>query len=148
MNAGPPWDLSKVTNKPKHTHLNSLIEALETRLNSSEPANRSLVSLLNSLAAHLEMHFELEQPEKNFTTTAQRDSRFASEIQRLVREREAILCDVDDMIGMARLAFKEKRDIQPLAERYFAFQRRFAEHEAAEKKLLQDVFSAHPVLDI
>ncbi len=148
MHAGPTWDVSKVTSKPKHTHLSSLIEALESRLNSHEPANRSLVSLLNSLAAHLEMHFELETPEKNFTNTALRNSRFAFEIQRLEREREAILCDVDDMIGMARLAFKEKRDIKPLVERYFAFQRRFAEHEAAEKKLVQEVFCANPGLDV
>ncbi|MDZ4658889.1 MAG: hypothetical protein SH868_15040 [Bythopirellula sp.] len=147
MYARPCWDVDKITHKQKHTHLNSLIEALETRLKSSEPANRSLVSLLNSLAAHLEMHFELEKPDKNFTTTALGNSRFVYEIQRLEREREAILCDVDDMIDMARLAFKEKRDIQPLAKRYFAFQGRFAEHEAAEKKLLQEVFSAHPVLD-
>ena len=147
MHAGPSWDISKVTSKPKHTHLNSLIEALESRLNSCEPANRSLVSLLNSLAAHLEMHYELERPEKSFATTSLRTSQFAYEIKRLEGEREAILCDVDDMIGMARLAFNEKRDTKPLAERYFAFQRRFAEHEAAEKKLIQDVLCASPGQD-
>jgi hypothetical protein len=147
MHAGPSWDVSKVTSKPKHTHLSSLIEALESRLNSYEPANRSLVSLLNSLAAHLEMHFKLERPEKNFTTTALRTSQFAYEFKQLEEEREAILCDVDDMIGMARLAFNEKRDTKPLAERYFAFQRRFADHEAAEKKLVQGVLCANPGQD-
>jgi hypothetical protein len=147
MYAGPTWNTFEFTNRHKHTPLRSLIDALESRLNSREPANRSLVSLLNSLGSHLKMHFELEKPEKNFMAAAMCDTRFADEIIEQKQARETLLCDVDGMIDMARLAFTENRATGPLAERYFAFQRRFADHEAAEKKLVQDVFGANPALD-
>jgi transcriptional antiterminator Rof (Rho-off) len=146
MYAGQSWDVVKVMNKQKATHLSSLIDALDSRLNSDEPANRSLVSLLNSLAAHLEMHFELEKPEKYFAAAAAHNGRINSEAKRLESEREALLCDVDDMIAMARLAFIHKQPIEPLVNRYRAFEDRFIEHEAAEKKLVQEILSADPSL--
>lgn len=146
MYAGPDWDVAKVMNKQKATHLSSLIDALDSRLRSQEPANRSLVSLLNSLAAHLEMHFELEKPDKSFAAMAVHNGRVGSEIRRLESERAALLSDVDDMIGMARLAYVHKQPTAPLASRYRAFEDRFAEHEAAEKKLVQEVLSADPSL--
>ena len=146
MYAGHSWDVAKVMNKQKATHLSALIDALDTRLSSQEPANRSLVSLLNSLAAHLEMHFELEKPEKGFTAVAVHNGRFGGEFRRLESERAALLSHVDDMIGMARLAFIHKQPTGPLANRYREFEHRFAEHEAAEKKLVQEVLSADPSL--
>ena len=146
MYAGQTWDVAKVMNKQHATHLSSLIDALESRLNSQEPANRSLVSLLNSLAAHLEMHFELEKPEKGFAAALARNGRFASEVKRLESERSAILSDVDDLIGLARLAFIHKQSTDLLARRYRAFEDRFAEHEAAEKRLVQEVLAADPSL--
>jgi hypothetical protein len=133
-------------NKQKATQLTSLIDALDSRLKSQEPANRSLVSLLNSLAAHLEMHFELEKPEKGLAAAATRNGRVGGEFHRLESEREILLSDVDDMIGMAKVAFTHKQSIYPLATRFQAFEDRFAAHEVAEKKLLQDVLSVDPSL--
>ena len=146
MYAGQSWDVSKVMNKQKASHLNSLIDALDSRLNSQEPANRSLISLLNSLAAHLEMHFELEKPEKGLAAAATRNGRVGSELHRLESERTALLTDVDDMIAMAKLAFIHKQPTEPLARRFRAFEDRFTAHEEAEKKLVQDVLSADPSL--
>lgn len=140
------WDASKVMNKPKTTQLNALIDALHTRLKSQEPANRSLVSLLNSLAAHLEMHFELEKPGKSLTVAATRNGRVGSEVHRLESEREILLADVDDMIDMAKVAFMHKQSVDPLARRFQGFEERFAAHEAAEKRLVQDVLSVDPSL--
>jgi hypothetical protein len=147
MYAGQTWNVMNFKPRQGNTLLNSLIDALESRLNSREPANRSLVSLFNSLASHLEMYFELEVPEENFAEAARRSPQFVAEVKRLEAERKALLADVDLMIGLAKLAFVEKRDVGALTERYRLFQRRFAEHEAAEKKLVQDVFAANPALD-
>ena len=147
MYAGQTWNVTNFKPRQGNTLLNSLIDALESRLNSHEPANRSLVSLFNSLASHLEMYFELEVPEENFTEAARRSPQFVEEIKRLEGERKALMAEVEYMIGLAKLAFVEKRDVDALAERYRLFQRRFAEHEAAEKKLVQDVFAASPALD-
>ena len=138
------WDAAKAMNNQNATHLSSLIDALEYRLNSLEPANRSLVSLLSSLAAHLEMHFELEKPERELAVAAIRSARLNTEIRRLQAEREAIHADVEEMVSMARLAFIHKQPTEPLAKRYHAFVERFAQHEAAEKKLLLEVLDADP----
>jgi hypothetical protein len=146
MYAGQSWDIAKVMNKQKATHLSSLLDALESRLRSQEPANRSLVSLLNSLAAHLEMHFELEKPDKSLTVAATRNGRVGSEFHRLESERGVLLADVDDMIGMAKVALVHKQPTEPLARRFQSFEERFAAHEAAEKKLVQDVLSVDPSL--
>jgi hypothetical protein len=131
-------------NNQKATQLSALIDALDSRLRSQEPANRSLVSLLNSLASHLEMHFELEKPERGLAAVATRNGRVGSEFHRLESDREALLCDVRDMIGMAKVAFVHKQSIEPLARKFQVFESRFAAHEAAEKKLLQEVLSADP----
>ncbi len=147
MYAGQTWNVMNFKSRQGNTLLNSLIDALESRLNSHEPANRSLVSLFNSLASHLEMYFELEVPEENFEEAARRSPQFLEEVKRLEADRKALLAEVGVMIGMAKLAFVEKRDVKPLAERYRQFQRGFALHEAAEKKLIQNVFATDPTLD-
>lgn len=138
------WDVAKLMSKQKPTHLNSLIDALDSRLNSQEPANRSLVSLLNSLAAHLEMHFELERPEQDKSLIVNHNVKYSDALHSLELERTELLSEVEEMIAMARLAFIHKQSTEPLAVRYRAFQDRFARHEAAEKKLIQDVLSADP----
>jgi hypothetical protein len=53
---------------------------------------------------------------------------------------------VDDLIGLARLAFIHKQSTDLLARRYRTFEDRFAEHEAAEKRLVQDALAADPSL--
>lgn len=146
MYAGQSWNFSKVMNKQKATQLSSLIDALESRLKSQEPANRSLISLLNSLAAHLEMHFELEKSDKGVAVAAIRKARAGSEFHRLESERGALLNEVEDMIGMAKVAFNHMQPIETLAKRFQAFENRFSAHEAAEKKLVQEVLSADPSL--
>lgn len=146
MYTGQSWDVSKVTNMHRRTQLTSLIDALQSRLSSQEPANRSLVSLLNSLAAHLAMHFEMEKSENPFAEAGRRNGRWGDEIKRLKSERAAILADVDDMIGLARLAFMHKQPTEPLLRRYQAFENRFAHHEAAEQELIRDILAADPSL--
>jgi hypothetical protein len=146
MYADESWDVSGVMKKQNATQLSSLIDALQSRLNSREPVNRSLVSLLNSLAAHLAMHFELQRAEEGIVAAAVHNGRLGSEIRRLESERAALVSDVDDMIGMARLAFHHKQTIEPLASRYQAFESRFAALEAAGKRLVEELRSADPSL--
>lgn len=146
MHTGQSCDVSKVTNMQRRTQLTSLIDALHTRLNASEPANRSLVSLLNSLAAHLAMHFEMEKSEQSFAEALGQNGRWADEVKRLESERAALLADVNNMIGLARLAFMHKQSAAPLVRGYQEFENRFAQHEAAERELVRKILVADPSL--
>jgi hypothetical protein len=142
-----PWNNSNNTSKQQNNLLNSLLDALEIRFASDEPANRSLVSLLNSLASHLQMHFEWNESDINFAGLERRAPWLAGNIEQLKSEQQQLLHDVEVLIGLARLAFAEKQDIKSLADRYQALETKFAEHEAVEKKLLQQAFSSNPALN-
>ena len=121
--------------------LHSLLDALESRFASQELANRSLVSLLNSLASHLQTHFEFEESEDYFSSLSKRAPRLSSEIARLQAEHHELLREVDDMIAKARVAFAEHKQTPTLACQYIEFLKQFEEHEAAEKKLLQEAYN-------
>ncbi len=127
--------------------LHSLLDTLENRFASNELADRSLVSLLTSLASHLQMHFEWDECDVSFGGLEKRAPELASDIEQLKNEQAQLLHDVDVLIGLARLAFAEKQGTKSLADRYRAFQSKFAEHEATEKKLLQTAFNSNPGLN-
>ena len=146
MSTVPTWLNSRVTNRQQSDLLHSLLDTLDSRFASNEPANRSLVSLLNSLASHLQMHFEWDESDISFAGLEGRAPELASEIQQLKVEQNELMHDVGVLIGLARLAFAERQGTQSLQDRYQAFQRKFAAHEAAEKNLLQTAFSSHPDL--
>lgn len=121
--------------------LKSLLDALRSRLDSREPANRSLVSLLNSLACHLQMHFELEESDEYFGRLLREAPHSSGEIARLRAEHAALLSTVDEMIKQARTDFSNHVVPGSLRKDYRGFYQRFAEHETAERKLLQETYN-------
>jgi hypothetical protein len=141
------WINSKASNKQQNDLLHSLLDALESRFTSNELANRSLVSLLNSLASHLQMHFEWDESDVSLSGLERRAPELVAEVAALKREQAEILHDLDVLIGLARLAFAEKQDTKSLADRYQAFETKFSEHEFSEKRLLQKAYGSHPDLD-
>ncbi len=118
--------------------LHSLLEAISSRLESREKANRSLVSLLNSLAAHLQTHFEFEESDDFFANLHRRAPRLTSQVSQLQAEHREMLEEVDLLIELARIAFVAERAPRELANRYQAFRAKFREHEATESRLLEE----------
>ena len=146
MSKDYPRSDSRTSSVQQSDLLHSLLDTLESRFASNEQANRSLVSLLSSLASHLQIHFEWDECDVSFGGLEQRVPELAGDIEQLKNEQAQLLHDVDVLIGLTRLAFAEKQGTRSLADRYRAFQSRFNEHEATEKRLLQTAFNSNPNL--
>lgn len=132
------WLNSPNAVKQQHAILNSLLDALESRLQSHEPANRSLVSLFNSLACHLQMHFEFEESDELLSGLVRHAPRLSGQIARLRAEQTELLTSVDTLIEKARRAFAHHCQATDVARLYSEFQRQFTEHEEAEQRVLKE----------
>lgn len=144
MASSHSWGTLRNPRAKQYDLLHSLLDSLVSRLASNEPADHSLVSLLNSLACHLQMHFEWDESEISFSGLEQRAPILAREIQGLKSEQIDLLHEVDVLIGLAKLACSEKRPANSLAERYAAFRTEFDRHEHSEKYIVQQAFNTNP----
>jgi hemerythrin len=131
------WIHSTSVVMQQHAMLYSLLNALESRFASSEKANRSLVSLLNSLATHMQTHFEFEDSEELFVSLARMDHQLAAPIEQLRTEHHDMLAAVHTMIEQARQAFREDRLPLEAAAEFRKFCQWFVQHEDEERRLLE-----------
>lgn len=138
------WVSSKNSSSQPIDPLHSLIEAIRTRFATNAQADRSLASLLNSLSAHLQTRFEWDNSDIGLIQTEIQSPQLSRQVEQLKSKQRELLRDVDIMIGLARIALAEKQDTKYLAERYVAFQAKFAQHEANEKHLLLEAFGSDP----
>ena len=125
----------------QHVMIEALADALVSRFDAGKAASRNLVSLLNSLAAHLEMHFELEEEDEYFGYVLRRAPRLSERVSQLLREHAGMKSEVDELVTMARQAFAENGDTRELATRFRRFREHLLNHEKAEIDLLQEAYT-------
>jgi len=137
----PNGRLFENTIRHQHQQLKSLLEAIANRFCYEQKPTRNLVSLLNALAVHLQMHFEFEESDGYFSSLAQKTPRVSPTVERLLREHEAMLEEVDTLVTIAREAFATAHDTSDLAKRFSRFHTQLICHEHEENKLIQDVYN-------
>ena len=125
----------------QHDQIESLIEALSSRFETEKIASRNLVSLLNSLAAHLEMHFELEEENEYFGFVLKESPHLSERVDQLLHQHEVLKTEVDHLVSMARQALDDNAEVAELATKYEDFRKMLLEHEHAEIELLQESYS-------
>ncbi|MCG8449064.1 MAG: hemerythrin domain-containing protein [Pirellulales bacterium] len=123
----------------QHCQIKALVNALDSRFDSHQPANRSLVSLLNSLACHLQMHFEWEEEDGYFAAVAQQAPKLGREVDRLLSQHSALLTEVSELVQMSREAFAKRIETHKLAKSFRNFREQLLKHERAETDLLRAV---------
>ena len=125
----------------QHVQIEALIDALTSRFDAEKRATRNLVSLLNSLAAHLEIHFELEEEDEYFGYILNRAPHLSEQVDRLLHQHEILRSKVDQLVEMARQALDQKGSVAELAARFAEFRALREQHERAEIDLLQEAFT-------
>jgi len=125
----------------QHIQIEALIDALTSRFDAGKMATRNLVSLLNSLAAHLETHFELEEENEYFGYILIRAPHLSERVESLLRQHESMQADVDELVNRARQAFTGNGDVTELAAQFREFRKRLLRHEKAEIDLLQEAYT-------
>jgi len=125
----------------QHIQIEALVDALSSRFDSEQVATRNLVSLINSLAAHLEMHFELEEENEYFGLVLKRSPHLSERVNQLLRKHETLKTEVDELVTMARQALAEEDDVTELATRFQKFRKLLLDHERAEIDLLQESYT-------
>jgi hemerythrin len=125
----------------QHCQIEALVEALESRFDSHRKANRSLVSLMNSLAVHLQMHFEMEEEDTYIALVAQRCSILADEIDRIFQQHNHLLKEVSRLVESAREAFNGNLETAELAERFRLFRKQLLCHEREEVNFLHAAYA-------
>jgi len=125
----------------QHIQIEALVEALCSRFEAKKTATRNLVSLINSLAAHLEMHFELEEENEYFGYVLNLAPRLSERVNQLLLQHEILRIEVGELVTMARKAFAEHDDVTELAARFGRFRKQLLDHERAEVKLLQEAYT-------
>jgi len=133
--------LSDDTIRRQHQQLHSLMEAISNRFEYEKKPSRNLVSLLNALAVHLQMHFEFEESDGYFSSLSSTTPRLTSTVEKLLREHEEMREKMDALVAMARDDFAAARDTTHLAEQFSLFRDQLSHHEHEENKLIQDVYN-------
>jgi iron-sulfur cluster repair protein YtfE (RIC family) len=137
----PSRRLSDNTIRRQHQQLQSLLEAISNRFQYEQKPTRNLVSLLNALAVHLQMHFEFEESDGYFSSLSSITPRITSTVEKLLREHEEMREKIDALVAMARDDFATARDTSDLAEQFSQFRDQLSNHEHEENKLIQDVYN-------
>ena len=117
------------------------MEAIANRFRHEQKPSRNLVSLINALAVHLQMHFEFEESDSYFSSLASKTPHISSTVEKLLREHEEMLEKVDALVTMAREDLSKTHDTVELAEQFFLLRDQLSIHEHEENKLIQDVYN-------
>lgn len=125
----------------QHIQIKALVDTLGRRFDAGKKATRNLVSLLNSLAAHLELHFELEEEDEYLGYVLNRAPRLSGHVAQLLRQHGAMKQKVGELVDMAREAFAEDADTTELAVRFQRLRIQLLEHEQAEIDLMQEAYT-------
>jgi hypothetical protein len=133
--------LSANTLRHQHRQLKSLMEAIANRFNHELKPSRNLVSLINALAVHLQMHFEFEESDGYFSSLASKTPHASSQVETLLREHNEMLEKVDALVTMAREDLAKTHDTAELAEQFSLLRDQLSNHEHEENKLIQDVYN-------
>jgi len=114
------------------------MDVLRSRFESETTASRNLVSLMNSLAAHLEMHFEMEEEHEYFGYVLNRAPRLSAQVNQLLLQHETLKTEVHHLVTIARKTFAESGNVAKLATRFDRFRKQLLDHERVEVNLLQE----------
>jgi len=141
MFAANSHQCSNSTIARQHIQIGALVDALSSRFDAEKMVTRNLVSLINSLAAHLEMHFELEEENEYFDLVLRRAPRLSNHVDQLLRQHTTLKTEVDALLTMARHALAEGGDVTEIAPRFGMFRKQLLDHERAEIDLLQEAYT-------
>ena len=133
--------LSESAIQRQHDQLRSLLEAIAHRFEHDRNPTRNLVSLLNSLAGHLQMHFELEESDGYFSQLSSKRPDLSATVEKILREHVEMLKAVDYLVVTARENLARGHDTTELAESFDCFREQFNRHEHEENKLIQEIYN-------
>jgi len=125
----------------QHLQIEALLDTLSNRFDAEKTVTRNLVSLINSLAAHLEMHFELEEENEYFGNVVHRAPRLSEQVNQLLLQHKVLEIEVEGLVNRARKALSENDDVSELAARFHKFRKQLLDHEHAEIDLLQEAYT-------
>ena len=125
----------------QHIQIEALVEALHRRFETGKKISRNLVSLLNSLTAHLENHFEMEEEGGYFSELVQRAPRLSERLNSLLKQHGELLRESREMVELAREALAEEKESPELSERFDQFRKKLLGHEKAEINMLQEAYT-------
>jgi len=125
----------------QHCQLHAVLQALQNRIKSQDHPDRSLISLLNALATHLQTHFEFEEAEDYFPELTLQAPRFGRRIEQLIAEHREMLEEVGELVEMAKRAFEGKCEMRSIAQGFESLQEKLTAHEHNENELLQIVYT-------
>ncbi len=125
----------------QHVQLEALLETLRSRFHAGNKVDRSLVSLLSALAAHMQNHFEFEEADEYFAGLVHSAPRLASRVERLLQQHTSLLADALELVDLARKSLAGGGDTTNLTDRFAQLRTQLLTHEAAEKKLLHEAYS-------
>lgn len=131
---------SRHTSDTQGCYLDSLLDALSRRFRQEAKASRNLVSLLNALAVHLEMHFELEETDGLYENILRRAPRMTQKVDSLLQEHVLLMSLVSNLVEAAREAFAKGSGTVELANGYDNFRHQLEEHEERERGVLQESY--------
>ena len=136
----PNHHVSNNTIRQQHERLHSLLEAIENRFRHEQKPSRNLVSLLNALAVHLQMHFELEESD-GLSRLVHQKPRLSAAVERLLREHTDLQQEVNDLVTIAREDLAVNHDTANLAERFAKFHSKLVTHDHEENRLTQEAYN-------
>lgn len=125
----------------QHVQLESLLETLRNHLHSDNKVDRSLVSLLGALSAHMQNHFEFEEADEYFAGLVHVAPRLAEQVEQLLQQHTSMLADANELVDLARQSLAGDGDSTKLADRFAKLRAQLLMHEGTEKKLLQEAYS-------
>jgi len=125
----------------QHLQIEALVDAVHRRFEERTGVTRNLVSLLNSLAAHLEAHFELEEENGYFEDLVQRAPRLSEHVDEMLKQHALLLAESRELVKIARQAFADDEPSPELTERYEKFRVDLLGHEKAEIDILQEAYT-------
>ncbi len=131
---------SRHTSDYQGCYLDSLLDALSRRFRKETQASRNLVSLLNALAVHLEMHFELEETDGLYENILWRAPRMTRKVDSLLQEHVLLISLVSNLVETAREALTTGSKTVELAESFDDFRHRLEKHEEKEREVLQESY--------
>ena len=137
----PKGKLSDNTIRYQHQQVKSLLEAISHRFRYEQKPSRNLVSLLNALALHLQMHFEFEESDAYFSSLVQKTPHLSATVERLLREHELLLKKVDTLVELAREALATDGDTSDLSKLFSQFHSQLVNHEHEENKVIQEIYN-------
>ncbi|MEM1303352.1 MAG: hemerythrin domain-containing protein [Planctomycetota bacterium] len=131
---------SPETIQDDHRELMSLVESLRRRLDGPAWTDPMVGSLLESLVAHLEAHFQNEEVDGFFDEVLDLAPQATPRVDALLAEHQRMLTVADDLCHRYHRVRRTPVSWRHLGDSFQRLRQMLLVHECDERHLLQEVF--------